>query len=124
MSATNSRIPRGCAASRPALRLVTSHEQSLHITVRPGTDVDAVALIVATGEIDDNSVPRLRAAIAELITRRRYIVVDLDEATLADAMVLPELIDATCTLVEHDVTLLFTTDPRTMMMLKVADPPG
>lgn len=92
------------------------------IIVRRGQDVDEIALVVVVGEIGIDDVARLRTTIAELVTCRRYVVVDLDDATCADDTMLPDLVAATCAAAPSDVSLLFTDDPRRLMMLKVTEP--
>lgn len=93
----------------------------LHVTVRAGTDSDGAALVIVTGDIDAANAAKVRATMSEIVTRRRYVVVDLDDARFLDATLLPELVDATCSEVGANVTMIFTSDPRSMLMLKVAD---
>lgn len=116
-----------------ALQLVVSNEPAdepaaeadlpLDITVRPGTDIHGVALVLLTGQIHADSAPRVRAAIEKLVNHhRRYIVVDLDEVTFSDAQSYEGLVEATCSAVQRDATVLFTSDPRCVLLLKVEDP--
>ncbi len=129
MRTTNTRTSRSPRAPRPALQLITSDgdagavDPSMNIVVRPGTEIHGTALVLVSGEIDADSAPRLHDCVAELVAAgRRYVVVDLDEISWVDETSLHALIDATCSAVPSDVTVLFTSDPRCLLMLKVADP--
>ena len=99
--------------TRPDLRLIESSEQveapadevvpPLEITVRPGTDIHGVALVLLTGQIGIDSALQVRATIEKLVRdHRRYIVVDLDDVTSADADSYEGLIEATCAGIDQD----------------------
>jgi anti-anti-sigma factor len=92
----------------------------LDITVQSGTDIHGVALVLLAGDIDGSSAPRLHAVIEKLMSeRRRYLLVDLDDVTSRDATAYEGLVAATCSAVEGDATVLFTSDPRCVLMFKV-----
>jgi anti-anti-sigma regulatory factor len=130
---TKTRPPDAGDQSRPALRLIESGDLAqaqadevvapLEITVRPGTDVHGVALVLLAGRIGSDSAAKVRAVVEKLVRdHRRYILVDLDDVTLSAASSYEALVEATCAAIHTDATVLFTSDPRCVLMLKVEDP--
>ncbi|MCW2835235.1 MAG: hypothetical protein JWN68_3188 [Nocardioides sp.] len=96
----------------------------LEITVQSGTDIHGVGLVLLSGEIDASAAPRLRTIVEKLVSeRRRYILVDLDDLTSRDVQAYEDLVEGARCAVHRDVTVLFTSDPRCLLMLKIEEDP-